>query len=258
MSERLQRCGPEFGLRITCDPAKCIVDLEPAAIQADQRHSDRRIAERTREALPRFPEAHPCVPRSERGSLATAWLLRVANLDKGELPLDFHAIQSPDVSDGPTARSRRYPVRLSILSFRRIAASPQCGGIGSVRESSRSAARSQTLNHSVTPLDPDAHAGITCVYTPRKIVRMSTIGHESGQKCTLRLIARLSLSLIRGAEPSRIILVQASLTPCTTLANAMSWVRDCDLPIRLLLCCAQDSVLSAFYSHNRTCCPVDT
>ncbi len=164
MSECLQRGGPEFRLRITCDPAKCIVDLEPTAIQVDQRHSDRRIAERTREALPCFPEAHPCAPRSGRGSLATTGLLRVADLDKGELPLDFHAIQFPDPLDGPTTRSRLYPIRLSTLSFRRLAAGPQRGGIGWKRTSSRSAARSHALNHSVTPLNPDAQTCINCLY----------------------------------------------------------------------------------------------
>jgi hypothetical protein len=42
------------------------------------------------------------------------------------------------------------------------------------------------------------------------------------------------------------------------LANAMSCMKNCDLQISSLLCCAQDPVFFAFHVLNRTYCPVDT
>src|SRR5438105_15653932 len=51
VGNRVERRGPQLALAIASNAAERLVDLQPVAVHVDERHPDRRIAERRLEAL---------------------------------------------------------------------------------------------------------------------------------------------------------------------------------------------------------------
>ncbi len=141
-------------------------------------------AERAFEALPRLLKTQPGVPQSRRELLGTTASPWATNVDNRELPLRFHAIQSPDLSDGPLhdlAYIQSAPALCHCAALRPIWSVAASSGCAHHRVTSHA------LNHAVTPQPIPAPRPVPIIDTPHKIFRMFTIAHEPGQKCTFRL-----------------------------------------------------------------------